>query len=121
MAAKRIAVLGFSLESNRFAPPCGEADFRERSFLVGEEICLDARAEHPAHDLSLTGFYADMDAACGGAAGWQAVPIRFIASMPAGPVEEAFFKDFLENCRRDLAAAQPVDGVYICEHGGAIA
>ena len=69
MAAKRIAVLGFSLESNRFAPPCGEADFRERSFLVGEEICLDARAEHPAHDLSLTGFYADMDAACGGAGG----------------------------------------------------
>ena len=121
MAAKRIAVLGFSLESNRFAPPCGEADFRERSFLVGEEICLDARAEHPAHDLSLTGFYADMDTICGGAAGWQAVPIRFIASMPAGPVEEAFFKDFLENCRRDLAAAQPVDGVYICEHGGAIA
>ena len=121
MAAKRIAVLGFSLESNRFAPPCGEADFRERSFLVGEEICLDARAEYPAHDLSLTGFYADMDAASGGPDGWQAVPIRFIASMPAGPVEESFFKDFLENCRRDLAAAQPVDGVYICEHGGAIA
>lgn len=121
MAVKRIAVLGFSLESNRFSPDCGEADFRERSFLVGDEISLDARAEAPVHDTSMCGFYAEMDRLHGGADGWQAVPIRFIASMPAGPVEEAFFNQFIADTRADLTAALPVDGVYICEHGGAIA
>lgn len=121
MAAKRIAVLGFSLESNRFAPSCGEKDFRLRSFLIGDEISVDARAETPRHDSSMCGFYAEMDKLYSGPDGWQAVPIRFIRSVPAGPVEEAFFNQFIADTQAELAAALPVDGVYICEHGGAIA
>tara|TARA_B100000886_G_scaffold162124_1_gene110540 strand:- start:1387 stop:1506 length:120 start_codon:yes stop_codon:yes gene_type:complete len=37
-----------------------------------------------------------------------------IGSCPAGPVEEAFFNEFLEQLKLKLLAAGPLDGVYIC-------
>ena len=91
---KRIAILGFSLESNRFAPPCSRPDFEERGYYRGDEISREARAEHPAIYAGVTGFYGAMDAAYG-RSGWEPVPIVHSSSQPAGPVEEAFFNELL--------------------------
>ena len=117
---KRIAILGFSLESNRFAPPCSRPDFEERGYYRGDEISREARAEHPAIYAGVTGFYGGMDAEVG-RSGWEPVPIVHASSQPAGPVEEAFFNELLAEFETGLKAAGPLDGVYIAEHGGACA
>jgi len=117
---RRIAILGFSLESNRFAPPCARPDFEERGYYRGAEITEQARARHPAIYSGIVGFYGRMDATVG-RDGWQPVPIVHAASQPAGPVEEDFFNELLAEFEAGLQAAGPVDAVYIAEHGGACA
>ncbi|GHD46713.1 microcystinase C [Thalassobaculum fulvum] len=117
---KRIAILGFALESNAFAPPCGRADFEQRGYYRGADITAQARAEHPAIYSGICGFYAEMDRRHG-PAGWQPVPIVHAASQPAGPVEEGFFRELLGEFEAGLQAAGRLDGVYVAEHGGATA
>jgi microcystin degradation protein MlrC len=118
---KRIAICGFNLESNRWSPPCGRADFEENMYVRGAGIMTEARAEHPAIHLGVTGFTTVMDRHFGGPDGWEAVPVLLIGSTPAGPVEETFFKEFLAELDQGLRAAGRLDGVYVCQHGGAIA
>ena len=36
----RIALLGFSIECNKFAPPAVEADFSARAYAAGAELLL---------------------------------------------------------------------------------
>ncbi len=117
---RRIAILGFSLESNAFAAPCGRADFVERGYYRGDEISKQARAEHPAIYSGICGFYAEMDRRHG-SSGWEPVPVVHVASQPAGPVEEGFFKELLAEFEAGLRAAGRLDGVYVAEHGGATA
>ena len=121
MSKKRIAICGFNLESNRFAPTCSRPDFEENMWFKGADIDRQARAEHPSIHLGICGFYDIMDEKFGGPAGWEPVPALVIGSCPAGPVEEAFFNEFLAELKADLEAGGTVDGVYICEHGGACA
>ena len=121
MSKKRIAICGFNLESNRFAPSCSRPDFEENMWFKGADIDRQARAEHPSIHLGICGFYDIMDEKFGGPAGWEPVPALVIGSCPAGPVEEAFFNEFLAELKADLEAGGTVDGVYICEHGGACA
>ena len=118
---KRIAICGFNLESNRFAPSCARADFEESMYFQGGEITRQARLEAPAIHLGVKGFYAVMDSAFGGPEGWVDKPAVLVGSTPAGPVEEVFFKEFLQELRESLGAIGPVDGVYLCQHGAAIA
>ncbi len=117
---KRIAILGFSLESNSFAPPCGRSDFEQRGYYQGEQITHQARAEHPAIYAGICGFYAEMDR-LHDRDGWEPVPIVHASSQPAGPVEEGFFKELLGEFEAGLKAAGRLDGVYLAEHGGATA
>tara|TARA_B100000700_G_scaffold317744_1_gene409639 strand:- start:607 stop:864 length:258 start_codon:yes stop_codon:yes gene_type:complete len=44
-----------------------------------------------------------------------------IGSCPAGPVDEVFFNEFLEQLNQKLLAAGPLDGVCIFQHGAAVA
>jgi len=118
---KRIAICGFNLESNRFAPSCARPDFEENMYFQGDEISRQARLETAAIHLGVKGFYAVMDVAFGGAEEWQAAPAVIVGSTPAGPVEEAFFKEFLQELRDRMQAIGPVDGVYLCQHGAAVA
>ena len=67
----RIALLGFSIECNRFAPPAERADFTGRCWLEGEAILADARGPAPSALAEMPGFVADMDAA----GPWRPVPI----------------------------------------------
>jgi len=114
---KRIAILGFHLEANRFAPVCYEADFAERTLAYGEEITLGAREENPTMDAGICGFFSVMDEA----ANWEPVPIAFASACPAGPADQAFFDGLIKRMRDGMAAAGKLDGVYVCEHGAGLA
>lgn len=117
---KRIAILGFSLESNAFAPPCKRWDFEQRGYYRGAEITDLARKDPSPLYNGVRGFYAVMDGKYG-VAGWEPVPITHASSQPAGPVEEGFFNELLAEFEEGLKAAGKLDGVYIAEHGGATA
>jgi microcystin degradation protein MlrC len=116
VAAPRIAVLGFSIECNKFAPPATKAHFIARTYLEGEAILEEARRPTPTMLPETPGFVAAMDAT----GPWTPVGIALAMSEPNGPVEHGFFEELLETIERRLKAALPVDGVYFCAHGAAI-
>lgn len=115
-AIPRIAVLGFSIECNKFAPPATKAHFLASTYLEGEAIIEEARGATPKMHPETPGFVAAMDAA----GPWQPVGIALAMSEPNGPVEHAFFTELLDTITRRLTAAMPVDGIYICAHGAAL-
>ncbi|ALM84553.1 M81 family metallopeptidase [Bordetella sp. N] len=112
----RIAILGFAIESNRFAPVATRADFVSRAYLKGAALMDDARSEAPAMTPEIPAFVRDMDRS----GAWTPVPILFANAESGGPVEHAFFVDTLAVFEAGLRAALPLDAVYICEHGAAI-
>jgi microcystin degradation protein MlrC len=115
-SAPRIALLGFSIECNRFAPIATKAHFLARTYLEAEAIVAEARAPAPVMLAETPGFVAAMDAA----GPWVPVGIALAMTEPNGPVEHAFFRELLDTIRQRLTAALPVDAVYICEHGAAV-
>lgn len=113
----RIALLGFSIECNRFAPVATRADFTSRCYLEGEAVVTDARSAAPRALAEMPGFVADMDAA----GPWQPVPILLAMAEPNGPVEAGFFAEMMAIWRRGLEAAKgQVDGVYCVMHGAGL-
>ena len=115
-ANPRVAVLGFSIECNKFAPPATKAHFLARTYLEGAAILEEARRLTPTMLPEMPGFVAAMDAA----GPWVPVGIALAMSEPNGPVEHGFFEELLDTIDRRLRAALPVDGVYFCAHGAAI-
>jgi microcystin degradation protein MlrC len=109
----RIAILGFSIECNRFAPVATKAHF---GYFAGADLVAEARLPAPRMLGEIPGFVADMDAA----GAWDPVGIAFAAAEPNGPVDHPFFAEVMGEIERRLTAALPVDAVYICEHGAAI-
>jgi microcystin degradation protein MlrC len=109
----RIAILGFSIECNRFAPVATKAHF---GYFAGADLIAEARLPAPRMLGEIPGFVADMDAA----GAWDPVGIAFAAAEPNGPVDHPFFAQVMDEIERRLTAALPVDAVYICEHGAAI-
>ncbi len=62
---KRVALLGFSIECNRFAPIATEADFRGRTWFEGEALLAEARSGALHMLAEMPGFIADMDRSVG--------------------------------------------------------
>jgi microcystin degradation protein MlrC len=112
----RVALLGFSIECNKFAPVATRRDFEDRTYLAGDALLREARSASPRMLGETPGFIAAMDAA----GPWTPVPILLAIAEPNGPVEHSFFREMLEEMRRGLAEAGPLDGVYICEHGAGL-
>jgi microcystin degradation protein MlrC len=112
----RIAILGFSIECNKFAPSATKAHFLARTYLEGEVILDEARRPTPTMLPETPGFVAAMDAA----GPWTPLGIVLAMSEPNGPVEHGFFEELLDTMTRRLKAAMPVDGIYFCAHGAAI-
>ena len=112
----RIALLGFSVECSRFAPPVRRADFVSRTLLADDALLADARSPAPIMMAETPGFVAAMDAT----GPWTPLPILLAIAEPGGPVDHGDFTDILNEMRSRLSAALPVDGVYICAHGAAI-
>jgi microcystin degradation protein MlrC len=113
----RIAVLGFSIECNRFAPIATEADFRTRTLIEGVDLLAEARSPAPRMLGELPGFLAAMDQA----GPWEAVPSVLAMAEPNGPVEQAFFDRLMQRWEADLAASGHLDGVYLVLHGAGLA
>jgi microcystin degradation protein MlrC len=113
----RIALLGFSIECNRFAPTATEQDFAARTLARGEAMLADARSAAPHMLGELPGFVAEMDAA----GEWEPVPILLAMAEPNGPVEQQFFDRMLAEWEAGLRGAGRLDGVYCVLHGAGLA
>jgi microcystin degradation protein MlrC len=112
----RVALLGFSIECNKFAPPATKAHFLARTYLEGDAIVAEARAPHPTMLPETPGFVAEMDRS----GQWTPVGIALAMTEPNGPLEHPFFVELLDTMRRRLEAALPLDAVYICSHGAGL-
>ena len=116
MTGPRIALLGFSIECNRFAPVATEAHFVERTLIGGQAMLDDARSAAPGMLGELPGFVADMDAA----GAWEPLPSLLAMAEPNGPVEQVFFDRLLQQWDADLRSAGSIDGVYCVLHGAGL-
>lgn len=112
----RVAVLGFHLESNAFAPVSTEDHFRSLCYVEGEDITREARKVPSSLPAEVPAFYGEMDRL----GAWTPVPIVVTGCEPGGPVEEGFFQRTLASMRKRLAEAGKLDAVYISNHGGMI-
>src|SRR5258707_8989221 len=65
----------------------------------------------------LPGFFTEMDRT----GQWTPVPLRVALAQPGGPVEESFFRAFLNDIEAGLKSAGPLDAVFISAHGAALA
>jgi microcystin degradation protein MlrC len=112
----RIALLGFSIECNRFAPIATEADFQTRTLTGGPDLLAEARSPAPRMLGELPGFLSAMDAS----GPWEPVPSLLAMAEPNGPVEQAFFDRLMQRWEQDLRAAGRLDGVYLVLHGAGL-
>jgi microcystin degradation protein MlrC len=112
----RVAVLGFHLESNAFAPVSEERHFRSLCYVEGEDISRAARKKTSALPAEIPSFYREMDAL----GAWTPLPVIVTAAEPGGPVDERFFHATLAAMRARLDAAGALDAVYISNHGGMV-
>ncbi len=112
----RVALLGFHLESNAFAPVSEERHFRSLCYFEGEDIAREARKVAPALPAEMPGFFREMDAL----GKWTPVPVIVTACEPGGPVDDRFFQATLAAMRQRLSAAGKLDAVYISNHGGMV-
>jgi microcystin degradation protein MlrC len=112
----RIALLGFSIECNRFAPIATESDFRTRTLVGGAELIAEARSPAPRMLGELPGFLGAMDAA----GPWEPVPSLLAMAEPNGPVEQSFFDTLMQHWETDLTQAGKLDGVYLVLHGAGL-
>src|SRR5574341_1416159 len=97
----RIAVLGFHLESNAFAAPSDERQFRSLCYVEGGDISREARKEVSALPAEIPAFYREMETL----GSWIPAPIIVTAAEPGGPVDERFFQSTLAAMRARLAVA----------------
>ena len=94
----RVALLGFSIECNKFAPVATKAHFVARTYLEGDAIAAEARALNPRMLAEPPGFVAAMDAS----GPWVPVGIALAMTEPNGPVEHEFFLELLDTIERRL-------------------
>jgi microcystin degradation protein MlrC len=116
MTGPRVALLGFSIECNRFAPIAFETDFRARTLLGGDIMLANARSAAPMMLGEMPGFVADMDAADP----WQPAPGLLAMAEPNGPVSQEFFDRMMAQWESDLRGAGDLDGVYCVLHGAGL-
>ena len=116
MSGPRIALLGFSIECNRFAPIAHETDFVARTLLGGSPMLDNARSDAPMMLGEMPGFVGDMDAA----GDWDPVPGLLAMAEPNGPVSQEFFGRMMAQWEKDLRDAGHLDGVYCVLHGAGL-
>lgn len=117
MVAPKVALLGMILESNRFARPADENDFRSLTWLEGSALLEEARSTAPALATEFASFVRAMDAT----GTWHPVPCTLAASHPAGPVEQSVYETVCNTIIDQLSTQGPFDAVYICNHGAMVA
>lgn len=112
----RVAVIGFVLESNRFAPLSVREDFVQSCWEEGERITELAR-EPSRLPGEVRGFYERMDTY----GPWTPVPLIIVGAPPGGPTCDEVWAEFMHKAELSLRAAIPVEAVYVCNHGASSA
>ena len=112
----RIAILGFLLESNRFAPITRRADFDRRSWLEGEAILTDAQSAAPRQCAEVPAFLDEIHRQIEA----DILPVLVAGAEPGGPLDEAVLEVVLAMARSRLAELDPVDAVYVASHGAMV-
>jgi len=112
-ARPRVAILGIHLESNAFAPVSTEEDFRKSCYFEGGAMLAEAAQPAPAMPAEIPGFVEVMHAT----GPWEAVPVIITATEPGGPADQRFIDATLARMRTLLAAAGPLDAIYVSNHG----
>ena len=56
MVKKRVALMGMHLESNSFAPPTEEVDFKNLCYMSGQAILEDIALDHPHLPVEIPAF-----------------------------------------------------------------
>src|SRR5204863_9564784 len=97
-SSPRVALLGFSIECNKFAPVATKAHFLARTYLEGEAIVENARSLTPSMLPETPGFIAAMDAS----GPWSPVGMSLAMTEPNGPVEHTFFVELLDTIEMRL-------------------
>src|SRR5688500_20184086 len=110
----RVALLGFHLESNAFAPVSEERHFRSLCYFEGEDIVREARKEAPALPAEMPGFFREMDAL----GKWTQVTIVVTACEAGGSGDDGLFQATLAEMRQRLRAGTRLDAVYVRHQGG---
>ncbi len=97
----RIAIAGISHESNTFsAVPTRRADFTVRR---GAEILAEPGFQELIDHLQV-----------------EPVPILYAGALPSGPVDTADYQAFKAEILNGLAAAGPLDGIFLILHGAMV-
>ena len=112
----KIALLGFHLESNRFAPVTRRADFDGRAWLEGADILIDAARDAPRQGAEIPAFLDEIRRHLAA----EILPILFAAAEPGGPLDEGVLQSVLATVRTKLDAEGPVDAVYVASHGAMV-
>src|ERR1700719_4376744 len=97
-SSPRVALLGFSIECNKFAPPATMAHFLAVTYLDGHAIVAEARSPTPTMLPETPGFVAAMDAS----GPWTPVRVALAMTEPNAPVEHVFFVELLDTISRRL-------------------
>src|SRR5258708_13787256 len=113
----RIAVGGFQHETNTFAPQRATwADFERAAawpgYLRGPEL-LDAVA---GYNIPIAGAVETLREL-----GHELVPLSWCSAAPSSYVDEDAYERVAAGMLEDLAAAGPLDGVYLDLHGAMVA
>ena len=112
----RIAVLGFHLESNRFAPVTRRADFDLRTWLEGDAILADAADKAPRQGAEIPAFLREIHRHIDA----EILPVLVAAAEPGGPLEETVLESVFSTVQAKLTENAPVDAVYIACHGAMV-
>src|SRR6188472_481198 len=113
----RIAVGGFQHETNTFAPTKATYDAFVHGggfprIALGDEVLKNVRRIN----VGLAGFIEAAEAE-----GWDLVPTIFAAATPSAHVTEDAYERIAKVMIDALAAAGPLDGVYLDLHGAMVA
>ena len=114
---KRIAIAGFSHETNTFAEGLTTYDdfVRGRGFpglMSGEELVGALKGKSICTGAFLDAAEED---------GFEALPLLWTFPQPSGIIEQAAYDRVLEMLLEKLQAAMPVDGVLLELHGAMVA
>jgi microcystin degradation protein MlrC len=108
----RIAVGGFLHETNTFAPTKATYDAFARAMALGGDMLKTIRHVN----IGLAGFIDEAENR-----GWEVVPTLHCYATPSAHVTRDAYERIAEAIVDGIAAARPIDGVYLDLHGAMVA
>src|SRR5215468_11884250 len=113
----RIAVGGFLHETNTFAPTKATYDaFVHGGGWPGMKLGADVLKSIRNINVGLAGFIGAAEAE-----GWELVPTVFAAATPSAHVTKNAYERIAKIMVDGIAAAGPIDAVYLDLHGAMVA